>query len=189
MRKNKLIAGLGNFGEKYNKTRHNVGFWLLDELAKFHNTQWQQSLKFKADIASIDSENGNIYLIKPRQFMNNNGISIASIISFYKIEPQNIIVAHDELDLPSGTIKLKKGGGNGGHNGLKNIFEHFGNKDFWRLRIGISHPGDKSAVTNYVLSKPDKNQATAITDKISDVIDQNDLLINEEFDKFMRIIH
>jgi peptidyl-tRNA hydrolase, PTH1 family len=189
MAKNKLIIGLGNHHSKYYKTRHNVGFWLVDDIATKYQISWQNNNKFKSDIARMPAPYENTYLIKPCQFMNNNGISIGKIAQFYKIATSDIFICYDDLDLKVGCIKLKEGGGSGGHNGLKSTFFHLGKKGFWRLRIGIDHPGDSSLVTEYVLSAPNKDQNVFIKEKMQEVTNNIELLLNEDYQKFMRLVH
>jgi len=169
----KLIIGLGNPGNQYEQTRHNAGFWFLDNIAHaFHGT-FKTEKKFFGDVTTITSASHEIKLIKPTTFMNRSGQSGLAIANFFKIPIENILVAHDELDLPAGTAKLKLGGGHGGHNGLRDLIAQFGNKQFLRLRIGINHPGSKDLVTPYVLGKPsasDKEAINSIIDKSAKVV-------------------
>jgi PTH1 family peptidyl-tRNA hydrolase len=151
---NWLIAGLGNPGPQYEHTRHNVGFWWLDQLARELSTTFNVENKFHGQLAQSQSSEDKIFLLKPLVFMNCSGQSVAAVANFYKIPANNILVVHDELDLPSGTTKLKRGGGHGGHNGLRDIISATGSKEFLRCRLGIDHPGHSSLVSNYVLSKP-----------------------------------
>ncbi|MCL4132818.1 UNVERIFIED_CONTAM: hypothetical protein GTU68_026558, partial [Idotea baltica] len=136
-----LIAGLGNPGPQYEQTRHNVGFWWLDQLAH----------KFHGQLAQSQSSQDKLFLLKPLVFMNRSGQSVAALAHFYKIPTSHILIIHDELDLPTGIAKLKRGGGHGGHNGLRDIISATGSKDFLRCRLGIDHPGHSSLVSNYVL--------------------------------------
>ena len=151
---NWLIAGLGNPGPQYEHTRHNVGFWWLDQLARELSTTFSVENKFHGQLAQSQSAQYKLFLLKPLVFMNRSGQSVAALANFYKIPTSNILVIHDELDLPTGTAKLKRGGGHGGHNGLRDIISATGSKDFLRCRLGIDHPGHSSLVSNYVLSKP-----------------------------------
>jgi len=151
---NWLIAGLGNPGPQYEHTRHNVGFWWLDQLARELSTTFNVENKFHGQLAQSQSAQDKLFLLKPLVFMNRSGQSVAALANFYKIPTSNILVIHDELDLPTGTAKLKRGGGHGGHNGLRDIISATGSKDFLRCRLGIDHPGHSSLVSNYVLSKP-----------------------------------
>lgn len=154
MNKIRLIVGLGNPGREYEATRHNVGFWWVDTLAQEHKLNFKNDVKFQGLIARGMVHEHEIFLLKPQTFMNLSGRAVAAVAQFYKILPAQILVIHDELDLEPGIAKLKTGGGHGGHNGLKDIIAQLGTKDFWRLRIGIGHPGDRAQVSNFVLSPP-----------------------------------
>lgn len=147
-----LLVGLGNPGEKYSKNRHNIGFMVMDEIAD----DWRE--KFQGVYTEPRIKNEKVGILKPLTYMNESGQSVGKAAKFYKIPPENIIVFHDELDLKSGEVRVKKGGGNAGHNGLKSIQAHLGTPDFWRVRIGIGHPGDKNLVSNYVLSDFSKKE-------------------------------
>jgi len=157
----KLIVGLGNPGSKYDKTRHNAGFWFLDELARQYHGTFQAEKKLSADVAKVNVDSQPVWLQKPQTFMNLSGRAVQQISTFYKFKPGQILVAHDEIDLPVGKMKLKRAGGHGGHNGLRDIISHLG-KDFWRLRIGVDHPGKKDDVIDYVLKKPGKSERQEI---------------------------
>lgn len=148
-----LIVGLGNPGNEYDRTRHNAGFWFIDEVAKHNNAILKLEKKFHGYVAKAVINGHDVYLLKPETFMNRSGVSVAALSRFYKIPPEAIFVAHDELDFPAGKIRLKKGGGHGGHNGLRDIIAKCGSKDFMRLRIGVGHPGSSERVTGHVLGK------------------------------------
>lgn len=163
----KLVVGLGNPGKKYQSTRHNVGFWWLERLAHAANVRVKLEPKFHGRVGRISQPSGEIWLLMPNTYMNESGRAVVALARFYKISPEQILVAHDELDFPAGTVKLKKGGGTGGHNGLTDIAAHIGAKDFWRLRLGIGHPGDKSAVLDYVLNASPPEEAALIEQAIS----------------------
>lgn len=150
----RLIVGLGNPGREYDFTRHNAGFWWVDALAQQYSWSFRAENKFHGLVARGRLEGHELFLLKPQTFMNVSGRAVGALAQFYQIEPGQILVVHDELDLPPGGIKLKFGGGHGGHNGLKDIFSHLGTREFWRLRIGIGHPGERAAVVNYVLNAP-----------------------------------
>lgn len=154
----RLIVGLGNPGSEYADTRHNLGFWFVDRLADELKIQLAPQGKFFGWIA----RDGERWLLKPTTFMNRSGQAVVAVARFYRIAPEEILVVHDELDLPPGGIRLKQGGGNGGHNGLKDIQAHLGTPDFWRLRLGIGHPGDRNEVINYVLKAPRKEELQEI---------------------------
>lgn len=148
----KLIVGLGNPGQKYSKTRHNAGFLFLDEMAKEESVSFFRQVRFSGDLAEITLASKKIFLLKPGTYMNRSGQSVASVIKYYKIDPEEILVVHDELDFEVGTLKLKSGGGHGGHNGLRDIIASTGVKGFKRLRVGIGRPAPGKVVADYVLS-------------------------------------
>jgi len=154
----RLIVGLGNPGREYETTRHNVGFMWVDELARVQKLNLKSEARFHGLIARGQVHGYEIMLLMPQTFMNHSGRAVGELTRFYKIEPAEMLVVHDELDLPPGVARLKMGGGHGGHNGLKDIIAHLGTKDFWRLRIGIGHPGDRAEVSNYVLGDPRREE-------------------------------
>ena len=159
----KLIVGLGNPGDKYDLTRHNAGFWFVDEVARQYGAVFRPETKFLGEAARIQQNGLDIWLLKPATFMNRSGQSIQALANFYKIPVESILVVHDELDLPVGTAKLKKGGGHGGHNGLRDTIAKVG-KEFLRLRLGIDHPGHRDMVVDYVLKAPSKTDRQLIDD-------------------------
>jgi len=169
----RLIVGLGNPGAEYEDTRHNVGFWLVERLAAELKVNLASQAKFLGRVARATHASpagGDCWLLCPTTYMNRSGQSVAALARFYKIAPEEVLVVHDELDLPPGAIRLKQGGGNAGHNGLKDISAHFGTPNFWRLRLGIGHPrdargghpGDATAVADYVLHPPRKEEQAEI---------------------------
>lgn len=158
----RVIVGLGNPGREYEATRHNAGFWWVDEFARNNRIAFKAESKFHGLAAHAELHGHEFYLLKPQTFMNVSGRSVGALAQFYKIEPAQILVVHDELDLPPGSAKLKLGGGHGGHNGLKDIIAHLGTRDFWRLRIGIGHPGDRAEVVNFVLNAPRREEMDLI---------------------------
>lgn len=162
----KLIVGLGNPGEKYAATRHNAGFHWLCRLAEQLRITFKSEVKFHGLCANVVLDNEQFWLLKPQTYMNASGMAVAALSRFYKISPDQLLVVHDELDLPPGTAKLKLGGGAGGHNGLKDIITRLATQDFWRLRIGVGHPGNKNEVVDYVLHPPRKEEALLIDDAI-----------------------
>lgn len=184
----KLLVGLGNPGEKYESTRHNAGFWWIDQFATQSNSKLVLDAKFFG-ISGKLNPTSDTWLIKPTTFMNASGKSVAAIANYYKILPAQILVIHDELDLPPNTAKLKKGGGNGGHNGLKDISAALGTPDFWRLRIGIGHPGDRNEVVNFVLKPPLKDEQSAINQCIDDSMQVVPALLNGDFESAMLKLH
>jgi PTH1 family peptidyl-tRNA hydrolase len=149
----KVIVGLGNPGTQYEKTRHNAGYWWVDAIAAAKRASWKKETKFSGWTTRVEEGGQEFVLLKPSTYMNESGRSVSSFSRFFKIDAPQILVVHDELDLAPGVVKLKRGGGTGGHNGLTDIGEALDSKDFWRLRIGIGHPGDKDLVADYVLDK------------------------------------
>lgn len=158
----KLIVGLGNPGPEYLATRHNAGFWWLDLVASGVGATFRSDAKFQGDIARFSSQGQEGWLLKPMTFMNASGRSVLALAHYFKVLPNEILVVHDELDLPPGTARLKQGGGHGGHNGLKDINARLGTPDYWRLRIGIGHPGDRNKVVNFVLHEPSREEGQRI---------------------------
>ncbi len=185
----RLIVGLGNPGPKYSETRHNAGFWFVEDLANQYRCRFLPEKKFHGEVARINLEGNDIWLLKPETYMNRSGLSVVSLASFYKIAPENILVAHDEIDLKAGTARLKSGGGHGGHNGLRDIISHLGTKDFQRLRIGVDHPGSKDMVVDYVLKRPDAKDRQAIEDSISDALRVMPKVAAGDWEKAMHQLH
>ena len=170
-----LIIGLGNPGSKYSQTRHNAGFWFLDVLQRNIDTNgadvgFRSQTKVSADICRTRLFGRDCILAKPTVFMNHSGQSVRALMDYYQITDANLLVAYDELDLPAGTIRLKQGGGHGGHNGMRDMFRHLDSTDFMRLRIGIGHPGHKDGVTGYVLSRPTADQEQVMMHSIGDAV-------------------
>jgi len=157
-----LLVGLGNPGPEYEDTRHNAGFWWLEAVARQLGVTLQPERSHFGRLARLQHQGRSLWLLAPSTFMNRSGQSVASVARFFKIAPQDILVAHDELDLPPGELKLKQGGGHAGHNGLRDIHAQLGSPDYWRLRIGIGHPGHKAEVANWVLKKPAPDQREAL---------------------------
>jgi PTH1 family peptidyl-tRNA hydrolase len=160
----RLLVGLGNPGPEYEDTRHNVGFWWVDAAARALGTRLVPERAYQGLLARVNRPDGPLWLLEPQTYMNLSGRSVAALARFFKIEPDQILVVHDELDLPPGQMKIKQGGGVAGHNGLKDIQAQLGSADFWRLRIGIGHPGDRAEVANWVLRKPAPDQRDAMLD-------------------------
>ncbi len=157
----RLLVGLGNPGREYEATRHNAGFWFVDAVARDHGAQLRTEPRFHGLAAKVSRGGHECWLLEPSTFMNDSGRAVAALARFYRIEPAEILVVHDELDLPPGGVKLKRGGGAAGHNGLKSIISHLG-QDFWRLRLGIGHPGDREQVIHYVLEKARREEQELI---------------------------
>jgi len=158
----KLIVGLGNPGKEYERTRHNAGYWWVDAIAAARRATWKKETRFSGWTTRVDEDGAEFLLLKPSTYMNESGRSVSAVMRFFKIEPAQMLVVHDELDLPPGAVKMKRGGGTGGHNGLADIADALDTKDFWRLRIGIGHPGDKDLVADYVLDKARRVEQDAI---------------------------
>ena len=158
----RLIVGLGNPGREYERTRHNAGYWWVDAIAGARAGRWAKETKFSGWVARVSEGERDFWLLKPATYMNESGRSVGAFLRFHRIEPQAMLVVHDELDLQPGMVKLKFGGGTGGHNGLRDIDEVLGTRDFWRLRIGIGHPGHKDMVADYVLHEARREESEAI---------------------------
>ena len=185
----KLIVGLGNPGREYEATRHNAGFWWVDELVREHSVNFKAESKFHGLVARATLHGHEVHLLKPQTFMNVSGRAVVALALFYKILPDQILVVHDELDLPPGSAKLKLGGGHGGHNGLKDIIAQLGTKDFWRLRVGIGHPGERSEVVNYVLNAPRKEEQTLIEEAMQRAQDVAPLIVEGKLEAAMLKLH
>ncbi|MDC9594092.1 aminoacyl-tRNA hydrolase [Xenorhabdus sp. IM139775] len=186
----KLIVGLANPGAEYAQTRHNAGAWFVDLLAQRHNQPLKEESKFWGLTARINISGQDIRLLVPTTFMNLSGKAVLALAGFYRIQPDEILVAHDELDLPPGVAKMKLGGGNGGHNGLKDIQNKLGNNpNFHRLRIGIGHPGDKNKVVGFVLGKPSACEQQLIDDAIDEALRCTDILTKDGMNKAINRLH
>lgn len=185
----RLIVGLGNPGREYESTRHNVGFWWVDELAGREGFNFRTEAKFHGLAARGQLHGHEVALLKPQTFMNLSGRAVAALAQFYKILPAEILVVHDELDLQPGIARLKTGGGHGGHNGLKDIIAQLGTKDFWRLRIGIGHPGDRAQVVNYVLNDPRREERELIDEAMQHSLHVAPLIIEGKLDAAMLRLH
>ena len=182
----KLIVVLANPGAEYAQTRHNAGAWFVDALAERNGQSLKEESKFYGYTARLNLAGNDVRLLVPATFMNLSGKAVAALATFYRIQPDEILVAHDELDLPTGVAKLKLGGGNGGHNGLKDIQSKLGNNpNFYRLRIGIGHPGDKNKVVGFVLGKPLASEQPLIDDAIDEALRCTEVLLKEGIDRAM----
>ncbi|MDJ0918444.1 MAG: aminoacyl-tRNA hydrolase [Woeseiaceae bacterium] len=183
-----MIAGLGNPGDKYEKTLHNAGFWFVDELARRYGGHFNYDKKFDAEVCRVSIEGTEIWLAKPQSFMNMSGQPIRALLDYYRNNVRGLLVAHDEIDLPPGTVRLKKGGGHGGHNGLRDIIRHCGN-DFLRLRLGVGHPGEKDKVVSYVLKRASASSEAAILTNIDEAADVMPTLVDEGLNAAMKKLH
>ena len=185
----RLLVGLGNPGPEYEATRHNAGFWWIDEAARQLKAALVPERSYHGLVARINRPGGPVWLLEPMTFMNLSGRSVAALARFFKIVPQEILVVHDELDLLPGQMKIKQGGGHVGHNGLKDIHAQLGSGDYWRLRLGIGHPGVKSEVVDWVLRKPAPDQREAIENCIERTLKAVPALLAGEMDKATLIVH
>jgi PTH1 family peptidyl-tRNA hydrolase len=185
----KLLVGLGNPGPEYEDTRHNAGFWWIDEVAR----RWRATLNpergYHGLVARVNHPAGPMWLLEPQTYMNLSGKSVAALARFYKIAPEEILVVHDELDLPPGQMKIKRGGGAAGHNGLKDILAQLGSPDFWRLRLGIGHPGVRAEVIDYVLRKPAPEHREAIHQCIERSMQALDALRDGDMERVTMLVH
>jgi PTH1 family peptidyl-tRNA hydrolase len=186
----RLLVGLGNPGPEYEDTRHNAGFWWIDAVASRLRASLTPERSYHGLVARVNRPGGDpLWLLEPMTFMNLSGKSVASLARFFKIAPGEILVAHDELDLQPGQVKLKLGGSAAGHNGLKDIHAQLGTQDFWRLRLGIGHPGVKAEVVNYVLRKPLAEHRKAIDEAIDRSLESLDLLLAGDMERAMMKVH
>jgi PTH1 family peptidyl-tRNA hydrolase len=182
----KLIAGLGNPGRQHERDRHNAGFWFVERLAARHRAGLRAEPKFHAQTARLD---GDVWLAMPQTYMNLSGRAVGALARFYKIQPDEVLAVHDELDFPPGVAKLKQGGGVAGHNGLKDIAAQLGTQGFWRLRIGIGHPGDKDRVADYVLDAPPASERELIDQAIERGLQVAPLILGGEMQAAMMKLH
>ncbi len=184
----RIIAGLGNPGPEHQVTRHNAGFWLVDLLALRHGGEFRDYRKYSGETARISIAGQDIILLKPTTYMNRSGLSIRQLSEFFKIAPDAILVAHDELDLPVGSVRLKHGGGHGGHNGLRDTIAQIGD-GFWRLRLGVGHPGNKTEVIDYVLTRAPRAEEDLILDAANLAADCMPLLLEQGAERAMTKLH
>jgi len=185
----KLIVGLGNPGKDYQAHRHNAGFWFVEALAHQLGASFNKQSKFFGETSEALLANTKVRFLKPQTFMNCSGQAIQSLANYFNIEAEEILVVHDELDLNPGTTKLKKGGGHGGHNGLRDTIKALNSKEFYRLRIGVGHPGNKNEVVNFVLNQPSTKELTLIEDSMSDAISVISQIVEGKFEEAMKQLH
>ncbi|MCQ1057352.1 MULTISPECIES: aminoacyl-tRNA hydrolase [Photobacterium] len=186
----RLLVGLANPGAEYARTRHNAGAWIVEELARVHNVSLREEAKYFGQTARIQTNGQDLRLLIPSTYMNLSGKSVAALAKFFQIKPEEILVAHDELDLPPGVAKFKKGGGHGGHNGLRDIISKMGNnKDFYRLRVGIGHPGDKNKVAGFVLGKAPAKEQENIDAAVDEAVRCMDILLKDGLNKAQNRLH
>ncbi len=185
----RLLVGLGNPGPEYEATRHNAGFWFIDEVARKLGVSLLPERSYFGLVARVNRPDGPLWLLQPMTFMNLSGKAVASLARFFKIAPGEILVAHDELDLMPGHAKMKLGGSHAGHNGLKDIHAQLGSADYWRLRLGIGHPGVKAEVINYVLRRPPQAEREAITKATEQAVQALDLILAGDMERAMMKVH
>ena len=183
-----IIAGLGNPEDKHERTLHNAGFWFVDALAKKFAAEFRYEKKFDADCCRINIDDEEVWLVKPQSYMNLSGGPIRAVMDYYRLKPARLLVAHDEIDLPPGTVRLKQGGGHGGHNGIRDVIQHCG-ADFMRLRVGVGHPGEKNMVTAYVLKRGSGEVEAAIERNLDDAIAVMPTLIDDGLNAAMKKLH
>ncbi|NEX22101.1 aminoacyl-tRNA hydrolase [Thiorhodococcus mannitoliphagus] len=185
----RLVVGLGNPGAQYEQTRHNVGFWLVDAIAGHCHESFRPEPKLHGDLCRVSIGGADLRLLKPSTYMNRSGLAVAAVARYFDIPPEQILLAHDELDLPVGAVRLKQGGGHAGHNGLRDTIAALGTRDFWRLRIGIAHPGDKTLVTGYVLGRPSEEDEGFIHNALDDAERSLPDLLAAQFQLAMNRLH
>jgi PTH1 family peptidyl-tRNA hydrolase len=188
MTKLSIIVGLGNPEDKYERTLHNAGFWFVDAVARKYGGQFRYEKKFDAECCRVNIQGEEVWLVKPQSYMNLSGGPVRGVMDYYRLKPGGLLVAHDDIDLPPGTVRLKKGGGHGGHNGIRDVIKHFG-ADFMRLRLGVGHPGEKTRVTGYVLKRGSAEVERAVENNIDDDIDVLQLLIDDGLNAATKALH
>lgn len=184
----KLIVGLGNPGTSHRLDRHNVGYWFVDALAQRACGSFRAEHKFQGEACRVDLDGHELRLLKPTTYMNRSGMSVQAMSAYLRIQPEQILVVHDDLDLPAGTVRLKRGGGPGGHNGVRDVITHLG-PDFFRLRVGIGHPGQREDVLDHVLERASKEDENKIIEAIGDALDVLPILLGEGDQKAMHKLH
>jgi PTH1 family peptidyl-tRNA hydrolase len=184
----RMIVGLGNPGPEYAQTRHNAGFWLVDLLAQQHGGRFRTERKFAAELATVAVQGADVLLLKPQTFMNRSGGPVQAAAAYLKIPVEQILVVHDDLDLSPGDARLKQGGGHGGHNGLRSMISHLG-PGFWRLRLGIGHPGNRAEVIDYVLQRPSREDEVLIQEAVADSADVIPILLGSGDQPAMHKLH
>jgi PTH1 family peptidyl-tRNA hydrolase len=185
----RLIVGLGNPGDQYVHTRHNAGAWFLEKVVHYYHLQIRHENKFQGLYGNFSDNNEKIHLLIPSTYMNHSGQSVRAVADFFNLQPEEILIAHDELDIGVGDIRLKFAGGHGGHNGLRNIINHIHTPNFYRLRVGINHPGERDAVTHYVLSTPSYEDKKNINQALDKALDVLPYLYKGENEKAMQLLH
>lgn len=183
-----IIAGLGNPEDKYERTLHNAGFWFVDAVARKYGGHFRYEKKFDAEICKVVMAGEDVWLVKPQSYMNHSGQPVRAVLDYYRLNPRHMLVAHDEIDLPPGTVRLKQGGGHGGHNGIRDVITHCG-KDFMRLRIGVGHPGEKDKVTGYVLKRASADIEAAVERNVDEALAVTPIIIEDGLNAAMKQLH
>jgi PTH1 family peptidyl-tRNA hydrolase len=183
-----IIVGLGNPEDKYERTLHNAGFCFVDAVARKYGGQFRYEKKFDAECCRVNIQGEEVWLVKPQSYMNLSGGPVRGVMDYYRLKPGGLLVAHDEIDLPPGTVRLKKGGGHGGHNGMRDVIKHCG-ADFMRLRLGVGHPGEKTRVTGYVLKRGSADVERALENNIDDAIAVLPLLMDDGLNAATKALH
>jgi PTH1 family peptidyl-tRNA hydrolase len=183
-----IIAGLGNPEERYERTLHNAGFWFVDAVARKYGGHFRYEKKFDAEICKVGIAGEEVWLVKPQSYMNHSGQPVRAVLDYYRLDAKAMLVAHDEIDLPPGTVRLKQGGGHGGHNGIRDVIAHCG-KDFMRLRIGVGHPGEKDKVTGYVLKRASGDVEAAVERNVDDALAVTPIIIEDGLNAAMKKLH
>ncbi|MBI2993895.1 MAG: aminoacyl-tRNA hydrolase [Gammaproteobacteria bacterium] len=184
-----LVIGLGNPGPRYAETRHNAGFWFIERLAAIQAVNFSRESKFQGEVARLRGAGFDCWLLKPGTFMNDSGGPVQSFMQYYNVPPEQALIAHDEVDFAPGTARLKRAGGHGGHNGLRDIIERAGSSEFQRLRLGVGHPGDRDAVVSYVLNRPTSAERELIDAAIGRALEVMPLVLAGELEKAMTELH
>lgn len=184
-----VLVGLGNPGPSYQDTRHNAGFWLVDEVARRSGGRFRLESRFHAETARVEVTGHGLWLLKPTTFMNRSGAAVTAFARFYRFDPAALLVAHDDLDLPPGSVRFKRGGGHGGHNGLRDLHRHLGVDSYCRLRLGIGHPGASRDVVSYVLNRPTSEDRSRIVEAIDAALEQLPQLLAGDFARVMNVLH
>jgi PTH1 family peptidyl-tRNA hydrolase len=184
----KLIVGLGNPGPEHLLTRHNAGFWFVDALAAQAGGRFRSHTRFQGEVCRVEFAGGELTLLKPMTYMNRSGLAIRALADYLKLSPGEILVAHDDMDLPIGDTRFKLGGGHGGHNGLRDTITHLG-AEFWRLRIGIAHPGDKTEVIDYVLRRAPKEEEEQVLESVQEALEALPVFLQQGSERAMNGLH
>ena len=183
-----MVVGLGNPEDRYARTLHNAGFWFADELARRFSGEFRYEKRFNAEVCKVSITGREVWLAKPQSYMNLSGKPVRAMLDYYRLDTGTTLVAHDEIDLPPGTVRFKSDGGHGGHNGLKDVIRHCG-RDFMRLRVGVGHPGHKDAVTSYVLKKASSDVEAGMLRNIDEAADVMPMLVEDGLEAAMKDLH